>query len=33
LEKKQLELALKHNIQGVDTVAIKKRLDELSTNS
>jgi hypothetical protein len=28
-----LELALKHNIQGVDTVAIKKRLDELSTNS
>ncbi len=33
MEKKQLELALKHNIQGVDTVAIKKRLDELSTNS
>lgn len=33
MEKKQLELALKHNIQGVDTIAIKKRLDELTTKS
>jgi hypothetical protein len=33
MEKKQLELALKHNIQGIDTIAIKKRLDELKSNS
>lgn len=30
MEKKQLELALKHNHgQGLDTLAIKKRLDEI----
>lgn len=32
MERKQLELALKYNNPGVDTVAIRKRLDELDSN-
>ena len=33
MEKKQLELVLKNNVQGVDTVSIRKRLDELKSNN
>ena len=36
MEKKQLELALRHNIEGVDTIAIRERLeslDKLKSNS
>ncbi|KAI9564991.1 hypothetical protein GHT06_008733 [Daphnia sinensis] len=31
MERKQLELALKHSGPGVDTIAIRKRLDELDS--
>ncbi|XP_057370331.1 uncharacterized protein LOC130691398 [Daphnia carinata] len=32
MERKQLELALKHSGPAVDTIAIRKRLDELDSN-